>query len=157
MQPVRTTHVHFSSPLMQYYPTFCLYRPRNTSIAMHTPLHSRCTGVCIYILVHYVKYRMDTCVEVCWALGVIHDSVFVLCLRNIFPVWCTPCSSVHCRGTRPQHTCAFLITAYATLSYCLLLQATKYEHPNAHPVALPLCRRLNVNLCTTPNTIWTHA
>ena len=48
VQPVRSTHVHFSSPLMQYFPTFCLYRPPNTSIAMHTSLYSRCTGVCIY-------------------------------------------------------------------------------------------------------------
>ena len=59
-------------------------------------------------------------------------SVCGLCLRNTFPVSCTPCSGVHCRAARPQHTCSFLIAAYATLPYSLLVQATKYEHPNAH-------------------------
>ena len=59
-------------------------------------------------------------------------SVRVLRLRNTFPVSCTLCSGVHCRSTRPQHTCAFLIAAYATLPYSLLVQAIKYEHPNAH-------------------------
>ena len=48
VQPIRSTHVHFSSPLTQHYPTLCLYRPPNTSIPMHIPLYSRCTGVCIY-------------------------------------------------------------------------------------------------------------
>ena len=47
VQPVRNTHVHFSSPITQHYPTLCLYRPPNTGIPMHTPLYSRCTGVCI--------------------------------------------------------------------------------------------------------------
>ena len=48
VQPVRTTHMHFSSPPSQHYPTLCLYRPPNTIIPMHSPLHSRCTGVYIY-------------------------------------------------------------------------------------------------------------
>ena len=56
----------------------------------------------------------------------------VLRLRNTFLVSSTPCSGVHCRATRPQHTCAFLIAACATLPYSLLVQAIKYEHPNAN-------------------------
>ena len=49
VQPVRSTqHVHSSSPLTQHYPTICLYRPPSTSITIHTPLHFRCTGLCIY-------------------------------------------------------------------------------------------------------------
>ena len=47
VQPVRGTLVHFPSPLTQHYPTLCLYRPRNTSITMHTPSQSCCTGVCM--------------------------------------------------------------------------------------------------------------
>ena len=48
VQPIRRTHVHISSPPTQHYPTLCLYRPPNTSISMHTPLQSGCTGICIY-------------------------------------------------------------------------------------------------------------
>ena len=59
-------------------------------------------------------------------------SVCVLLLRNTFPVSCTPCPGVHCRANRPQHTCSSLIAGYATLPSSLLLQASKYEHPNAH-------------------------
>ena len=36
VQPVRSTHVHFSSPLTHHYPALCLYRPPNASIPMHT-------------------------------------------------------------------------------------------------------------------------
>ena len=49
------------------------------------------------------------------------NSVCVLRLKNSFPVSCTPCSRVHCRATRPQHTCTFLIAAYAPLPYSLLV------------------------------------
>ena len=59
-------------------------------------------------------------------------SACVLRLRNTFPVSSIPCSGVHCGATRPQYTCTFLIAAYATLPYSLLVQATKYEHPNAY-------------------------
>ena len=49
VQPVHSTpHVHSSSSLTQHYLTICLYRPPTTSITMHTPLHFRCTGLCIY-------------------------------------------------------------------------------------------------------------
>ena len=80
------------------------------------------------------------------------NSVFVHRLINTFPVsWCTPCSGVHFRATRPQHTCAFLIAAYATLPYSLLVQATRYVRHNAHPFALPLHGSLYIYLCPTPN------
>ena len=36
VQPVHSTHMHFSSPLTQHCTTLCLYRPPNTSIPMHT-------------------------------------------------------------------------------------------------------------------------
>ena len=116
----------------------------------------------VYVLVHYAKHHMDTCVQVCWALGaciftlyvyfasgtpflyrlfrvqlstgvcicpcalrhtphghmcigvfgsvcVCMYSVLVLRLRNPFPLSCILCSGVHCRATRLQHTCVFLI------------------------------------------------
>ena len=75
---------------------------------------------------------MDTCVRCVGLCVQCINSVSVLRLRNGFPVWCTPCSGVHCRATRSQHTCALLIAAYATVPYSLLVQATKCEHPDAH-------------------------
>ena len=61
--------------------------------------------------------------------------------QETFSVQCIPFIGVHSRVTRSQHTtCTFLIAAYATLPYALLVQATKYEHSNATPIAFPLHR-----------------
>ena len=118
-------------------------RPRTSTPLIYTITSKRNQGS----VLQGGTVRTDQCI----------NSVCALRLRNTFPVWCTPFSGVHCRATRPQHTCAFLIAAYATLPYSLLVQATKYEHPNAHPFVLPLDRRLYIFLCTTRNTTWTHA
>ena len=99
---------------------------------MHAPLYSRCTGVyictCVLRQTPHGHMRRGVLGSVCVCVF----SVCVLRLRNTFHVSCTPCSGVHCRATHPQHTCPFLIAANATLPYFLLVQATKYEHPNAH-------------------------
>ena len=99
---------------------------------VHAPWYSRCTGVCICFCAlrqtSHGHMRIGGLGSVCVCMY----SVCVLCLRKTFPVSCTPCSGVHCRATRPQHTCAFIIAAYATLPHSLLVQATKYEYPNAH-------------------------
>ena len=114
VQPVHSTHMHFSSPLTQHYPTLCLCRPPNTSIIMHTPWYSRGTGVCVYTCARRQTPHGHMRRGVL-ALCAMHNSERVLRLKNTFPVWCTSCSGVHCRETLPQHTCAFLSAAYATL------------------------------------------
>ena len=99
---------------------------------VHAPLYSRCTGACICTCAlrqtPHGHMRIGVLVSVCVCMY----SVCVLRLRNTFPVSCTPYSGVHCRATRPQHTCSFIIAAYAILPFSLLVQATKYEHPNVH-------------------------
>ena len=99
---------------------------------MHAPLYSCCTGVCICTCALRQTPHRHMRIGVLGSLCVCMYSVYVLRLRNTFPVSCTPCSGVHCCATHPQHTCAFLVAAYATLPYSLLVKATKYEHPNAH-------------------------
>ena len=93
---------------------------------VHASLYSRCTGVCICTCAlrqtPHGHIRRGVVGSVCVRMY----SVCVLCLRNTFRASCTPCSGVHCRATRPQHTCAFLIAAYATLYPTLCL----YRLPN---------------------------
>ena len=92
------------------------------------PLHRRLYIYCALRQTPHGHMRIGVLGSVCVCMY----SVCVLRLRNTFPVSCTPCSGVHYRATRPQHIRAFLIAAYATLPYSLLVQATKYEHSNAH-------------------------
>ena len=99
---------------------------------VHAHLYSRCTGVCICTCALRQTPHEHMRIGVLGSVCVCMYSVCALRLRITFPVSCTPCSGIHCRATRPQHSCAFLITAYATLPYSLLVQATKYEHPNSH-------------------------
>ena len=96
------------------------------------PLYSCCTGVCICICALRQTPHGYMCIGMSGSVCVCMYYVCVLRLRNTFPVSWTPCSGVHYRAIRPQHTCAFLIAAYAILLYSLLVQATKYEHLNAH-------------------------
>ena len=88
---------------------------------VHAPLHSRCTGVCICTCAPRQTPHGHMRIGVLGSVCVCMYSVCVLRLRNTFPVSCTRCSGVHCRAIRPQHTCAFLIAAYATLPYSLLV------------------------------------
>ena len=99
---------------------------------MHASLYSRCTGICICTCALRQTPHGHMHIGLLGSVCVCMYSVWVLRLSNIFPVSCTPCSSVHCRAIRPLHACEILIAAYATLPYSLLVQATKYEHPNAH-------------------------
>ena len=69
------------------------------------PLHRRLN---IYLCTDITWTNAQRCVR--FSVQYI-NSVCVLHLKNTFPIWCTPCLGVHCRLTRPQRTCAFLIAA----------------------------------------------
>ena len=88
---------------------------------VHAPLYSRCTGVCICTCALRQTPHGHMRIGLLGSVCVCMYSVCVLRIRNTFPVSYTPCSGVHCRATRPQHTCAFLVAAYATLPYSLLV------------------------------------
>ena len=132
-----TSVVSSPSTHVFYLRYFCFY----TCMPLCTPVAqaSVCICTCALRQTPHGHMRIGVLGSVCVCMY----SVCVLRLRNTFPVSCTPCSGVPCRAIRPQHTCAFFIAAYATLPYSLLVQATKYEHPNAH-IRLPKARVADV-------------
>ena len=147
-EQVRTNTAVSASIFCQRYSSFQIrwrYQPRwclpvqHTSLIfgisplhVHVRLYSRYTGVCICTCalrqIPHDHVRIGLLGSGC----VYMYSVCVLLPRNTFPVLCTPWPGVHCRANGPQHTCAFLIAGYATLPSSLLVQASKYEHPNVH-------------------------